>query len=430
MPTYSGRFGPAEAERLLWRGGFGPRPGESKRLAAKELHGAVLSLTRPPAERLTGPPPTDDKKFPIAPYDASGHDHLWWLDRMVRSNRPLVERMTLVWHDWFATSNQGVGSQRLMLNQNELLRKHALGSFRDLVHDITSDPAMLQWLNGNKNTKASPNENYGRELMELFTLGADRGAYTEADVREQARALTGWRSKRVKGVGPTDFHYDPRFHDAGAKTIFGKSGNFDWQDSARLVVQHPEHPAFFVTKLWSYFVPTAAPAGTQRALEAMYRKSYAIRPVVEAILQHPALYSGPRMVKPPVVFAAGMLRALGRGVATTQWFRLAPASGQRLFYPPNVAGWDETRWLDTATFRGRWFLSALLAGGGASAQPAAAQKLVDRALAYWNDPVLTKPTRNVLLRFAKTGVARGHAPAEIEIALRQLIVTSPDLQTA
>jgi len=106
----------------------------------------VLSLTRPPAEQLTGPAPTDDRHFPIAPYDASGHDHLWWLDRMVRTNRPLVERMTLVWHDWFATSNQGVGSQRLMLNQNELLRKHALGSFRDLVHDITSDPAMLQWL--------------------------------------------------------------------------------------------------------------------------------------------------------------------------------------------------------------------------------------------------------------------------------------------
>jgi len=118
VPAFKGRFGPVQAERLLWRAGFGPRPGEAKRLAAKGLHRAVLSLTRPPAERLTGPAPVDDKQFPIAPYDASGHDHLWWLDRMVRTNQPLVERMTLVWHDWFATSNQGVGSQKLMLDQN------------------------------------------------------------------------------------------------------------------------------------------------------------------------------------------------------------------------------------------------------------------------------------------------------------------------
>ena len=430
VPRYTKHFGPAQAERLLWRAGFGPRPGEAKRLAAKGLHGAVLSLTRPPAEQLTGPAPTDDKHFPIAPYDASGHDHLWWLDRMVRTNRPLVERMTLVWHDWFATSNQGVGSQRLMLNQNEVLRAHALGSFRDLVHDITRDPAMLQWLNGNKNTKNSPNENYGRELMELFTLGADRGAYTETDVREQARALTGWRSNRVKGVGPTNFRYEPKLHDSGSKTIFGKSGNFNWEDSAGLVVQHTEHASFFVTKLWSYFVPTAPPAATRRALEATYRKSYAIRPVVEAILQHPALYNGPRMVKPPVVFAAGMLRALGRGIQTTQWFRIAPNTGQRLFYPPNVAGWDETRWLDTATFRGRWFLASLLTTGNASTASAGPEKLVDLALAYWNRPPITAPTRKVLVRFAKTGLARGRSAAEIETALRQLVATSPDLQTA
>jgi Protein of unknown function (DUF1800) len=127
VPAFKGLFGPAQAERLLWRAGFGPRPGEAKQLAAKGLHRAVLSLTRPPAEQLTGPEPVDDKSFPIAPYDASGHDHLWWLDRMARTNRPLVERMTLVWHDWFATSNQGVGSQRLMLDQNSTLRRHALG---------------------------------------------------------------------------------------------------------------------------------------------------------------------------------------------------------------------------------------------------------------------------------------------------------------
>jgi uncharacterized protein (DUF1800 family) len=431
VPVFKGHFGPAQAERLLWRAGFGPRPGEPKRLAGNGLHRAVLSLTRPPVETLTGPAPTDDKHFPIAPYDASGHDHLWWLDRMVRTNQPLVERMTLVWHDWFATSNSGVGSQRLMLDQNQLFRTHALDSFRDLVLAVTVDPAMLQWLSGNQNTKVSPNENYARELMELFTLGADRGAYTETDVREQARALTGWRSRKVKGVGPTDFHYEPRFHDDGSKVIFGKTGAFDWKAAAQLCLDHPMHPSFFVRKLWSYFVPTAPPPATQRALEAMYRKGYAIRPLVEAILQHPALYQGPRMVKPPVVYAAGMLRSLGRGIDTTQWFRLAPTAGQRLFYPPNVAGWDESRWLDTATFRGRWFLAALAHAttppANGSGKPEA---LVARAVAFWHDPSLTAASRKVLLAFAKRNLARGRSAAEIELALRQLVATSPDLQTA
>ena len=427
---YRGHFGPAQAERLLWRAGFGPRPGEAKRLAAHGLHKAVLSLTRPPAEQLTGPAPVDDKHFPIAPYDATGHDHLWWLDRMVRTNRQLVERMTLTWHDWFATSNLGVGSQRLMLDQNDLLRRNALGSFRELVLEVTSDPAMLEWLNGDKNSKLSPNENYARELMELFTLGADRGAYTETDVREQARSLTGWRSQRVKGIGPTNFHYDPKFHDDGTKTVFGKTGDFDWHDSARLSVEHPEHPSFFVAKLWSYFVPAAAPPATLRTLERMYRKDNAIRPVVEAILQHPALYEGPRMVKPPVVFAAGMLRALERGIDTTQWVKLAPASGQRLFYPPNVAGWDETRWLDTATFRGRWFLASLVTLGEPSGTSGGADKLVDQALAFWRRPPLTTTTRKLLVRFAARGLSRGRNPADVEIALRQLVATSPDLQTA
>ncbi len=430
VPTYRGRFGPAQAERLLWRAGFGPRPGEAKRLAAKGVHHAVLSLTRPAAERLVGPAPLDDKHFPIAPLDASGHDHLWWLDRMVRSNRPLVERMTLVWHDWFATSNQGVGSQKLMLDQNATLRKHALGSFSDLLLDVTSDPAMLQWLNGNKNAKGRPNENYGREMMELFTLGADRGAYSETDVREQARSLTGWRSNRVKGVGPTNFRYDPKFHDAGSKTVFGKSGDFDWRDACRLCLAHADHPSFFVAKLWSYFVPTAPPRATQKALERIYGTKYEIRPVVEAILQHPALYTGPRMVKPPVVYAAGMLRALGHGISTTQWFRVAPLSGQRLFYPPNVAGWDESRWLDTATFRGRWFLAALALLGSTANGSGGPAKLVDEAIAYWRNPPLSKATHGVLLAFAKRNLAAGASSADVEIALRQLVATSPDLQTA
>ena len=193
LPVYSGRFGPAQAERLLWRAGFGPRRGESRALSTKGLEGAVRSLTHPSAERWIGPRPHDDKGRSLAPADAWGHDHLWWLDRMVRTSRPLVERMTLVWHDWFATSDAGVGSQKLMLAQNRLLRRSALGRFDHLLVAITANPAMLLWLSGTDNRKGAPNENYGRELMELFTLGEGNG-YTESDVREQARALTGWTS--------------------------------------------------------------------------------------------------------------------------------------------------------------------------------------------------------------------------------------------
>src|ERR1700748_1564280 len=118
VAVWRGRFGAAQAERLLWRAGFGPRPGEAQRLARLGLEGPVHKLTHPGREHLVGHRPHDEKGRPLAPFDAWGHDHVWWLDRMVRTSRPLVERMTLIWHDWFATSNSGVGSQRLMLNQN------------------------------------------------------------------------------------------------------------------------------------------------------------------------------------------------------------------------------------------------------------------------------------------------------------------------
>ena len=357
IPVHRGRFGPAEAERLLWRAGFGPRRGEAEKLAKKGLHGAVHSLTHPGRDRLVGPKPVDEDHHPIAPLDAWGHDHLWWLDRMVRSNRPLVERMTLVWHDWFATSNAGVGSQRLMLKQNQLFRSHGLGSFEQLLVSVTKDPAMLLWLNGTENEKDAPNENYGREMMELFTLGASRG-YSERDVREQARALTGWHYHWDDDKGPINFHYDPKRHDPGTKRIFGKRGRFTWRDSCRLAVHHPKHPAFLVEKLWGYFIPTKPPRATDRALQALYvRRGFQIRPVVEAILKHPHLYNGPRMVKPPAVYLAGMLRARKRGIDTEAWTWLSNLAGQQLFYPPNVAGWDDSRWLDTASFLARWDLA-------------------------------------------------------------------------
>ena len=309
----------------------------------------------------SGPPPHDQDGHPLAPADAWGHDHLWWLDRMLRTNRPLTERMTLVWHDWFATSNEGVGSQRLMIHQNEMLRKNALGSFRDLVVRVTRDPAMLLWLSGAQNREDSPNENYARELMELFTLGADRG-YTEDDVREHARALTGFRNDWDDGVGPNNFRFDTEYHDGGVKRIFGKKGRFEWRDSCEMCLAHPSHPSFFVEKLWSYFIPVPPGRKTRRALQSLYvRGRYEVRPVVEAILRHPSFYEGPRMVKPPVVYLAGLLRGSGRWLDTESWTWLSDMMRQRLFVPPNVAGWEDDRWLDTGTWRARWLTASQVA---------------------------------------------------------------------
>ncbi|HWH93691.1 MAG TPA: DUF1800 domain-containing protein [Baekduia sp.] len=447
VPIFAKSTSEAAMERLLWRAGFGPRPGQAAQWATGSLEGAVQSLTRPsgPAA-LIGPEPTDENGRPLAPADAWGHDHLWWLDRMVRSDQPLVERMALIWHDWFATSHDGVNSQQQMLDQIELFRAKGLGSFDELFTAVTADPAMLQWLNGTSNTRWAPNENYAREMMELFSLGADRGAYTETDVREMARALTGFRSDWSAELGSYNFRFDPARHDTGLKTIFGQTGAFGWQDGVRLCVEHPLHAAFFTTKLWSYFVPVAPDDATLASLQGIYLGSgRQIRPVVEAILQHPAFYGGPDMVIPPVVYTAGLLRAVGRGIDTTAWAWLASYTGQRLFYPPNVAGWDDTRWLDTSTIRGRWMTAnhALLkisvnpwsASGltyDTTEDPATA---VTRAMAALGNPSLSAETQKVIADFAVSSVSptapswfRGPHRAMRQNALRMLIATSPDLQ--
>jgi hypothetical protein len=449
-PIHGGDLGNAELKRLLWRAGFGPRPGDVDALAGKPLADVVYSLTRPQgAATFTGPEPHDEDG-PIAPYDAWGHDHLWWLDRMVRSDQQLVERMTLIWHDWFATSNEGVGSAKLMIDQNETFRRNALGSFKDLLTEVTKDPAMLVWLNGIENRRRAVNENYAREVMELFTLGADRGAYTEQDVRQLALSLTGWRADWVDGPGWTNFRYDDTRHDHTTKTVFGKSGDFGWQDAVQLVLDNPFHASFFVTKLWSYFIPTPPDDATQAALQKLYTDSgYGIRPVVEAILMHPDFYAGAAMVKPPVVYTAGLLRSQNRAIDVGAWTWLARQAGQQLFYPPNVAGWDDSAWLDTSSWKGRFQIAvyALATPGnwngsvdtwhGSYSKTEDAETAVARAVDFMGNPVLTDDTKGALLQFARTCLPaamaswqQGPYRAMRQNALRQLIVTSPDYQTS
>lgn len=445
LPAYTGAFGPAQAERLLWRAGFGPRPGERRALAARGLDGAVATLTSSGPERLAGPPPKVNGRR-LYPLDKFGHDHLWWLDRMVRTTRPLAERMTLVWHDWFATSNEGVGNQRLMIRQNAVLRSAGLGSFPDLVARVTADPAMLLYLNGLNSEKGSPNENYARELMELFTLGYGSG-YTERDVREQARALTGWTARWRDGSGWVKFRFDRSRHDDAMKVVFGKAGPFSWKEAVQLCIAHPGHAPYFTRKLWGYFVPEAPDEETSAGLESLYVESgYRIRPVVAAILKHPRFYEGPRMVKPPAVYLAGMLRALGDRVATEDYVWLSSMAGQLLFYPPNVSGWNDERWLDTSTFRARWLMARRVLQRHTlspertrrGAVPTDPEKLVQRAIEFWGSPELTDATRGTLVGFARKAIGaaveddhrlKSFPPMTLN-ALRHLVAVSPELQTA
>ena len=443
IAVYQGAFGGAQASRLAWRAGFGPRPGQTAELAALDLEAAVMSYTRPTGEApLDGPEPRNGTA-PLNPASDDGAFN-YWLDRMVRSRHQLVERLSLVFHDWWATRRDGVSTNMEMLNQTNIFRAHGLGNFRAMARAVTTDPAMLQFLDGMSNRRGAVNENYGRELMELFTLGADRGAYTETDVREIAKALSGWTATYNNGW--TNWRWDDQGRwDTSIKTVFGRSGRFTWEDAVELVLTHPLHPSFFVRKLWSYFIPVPPDAATSAALEQHYvAGGLEIRPVLEAILCSPQFYEGPQMVKPPIVLMTGLMRATGRGIENNEWWNKSDRAGQRLYYPPDVSGWNDNRWLDTNTTVGRWE-SVGVALAGTMVKNAEAdvfpeqtpEAAVAAARAFWGDPPLSADTVAQLLAFAGTivpptgkAIDLARLRAQRYNALRQLIAAGPDHQTA
>ena len=303
---------------------------------------------------------------------------------------------------------------------------------------------MLEWLNGVENEKGSPNENYGREMMELFTLGADRGAYTERDVREQARALTGWQNRWKRGVGSYDFHFDAARHDTGMKRVFGKTGNFDWRDACNLCLSHHLHPSFFVQKLWSYFVPTKPDHGTQSALEAVYKNGYEIKPVVSAILSHPALYTGPRLMKPPIVHTAGLLRRLGMGDHDDRLgldrrplraAALLPAERRRLGRHALARHGDLPRPLVRGAADAARQVARPAEGEGAVRREAARvarARLLERPAPvdrHAGRAARASPSTRSPTPAAPTG-SSSSTRCSSQNALRQLVAMSPDLQTA
>ena len=209
--------------------------------------------------------------------------------------------------------------------------------------------------------------------------------------------MTGFDNDWRRGVG-AHFHFDPKRHDAGRKRIFGRAGDYDWQDAVRLCLRHPLYPSFFVDKLWGYFVPTAPDRATRRSLERLYRDGHQIRPVLEAILRHrPA--TGRAWSSRPSSTRQGCCMRWAAGSTRTRGPGSPSQSGQRLFLPPNVAGWDDARGLDTATFRGRWSVANYrvhpysLNDKQAASLPAEPQALVDGAIAFWGCSTLRPATK-------------------------------------
>ncbi|SEF37579.1 Uncharacterized conserved protein, DUF1800 family [Amycolatopsis pretoriensis] len=367
----------AAVRRLHDRLGFGPRPGDLDRGFA-ETRDRLLGAGPDAGAEATpmpdpGPPPGKPGKNadPAAKQQARKQTQAqatqavsWWLDRMAAADLASVERLTWFWHGHFATSEQKVCSPRLMLAQNRAQRDHALGSFTDLARAMVVDPAMLLWLDGNSNKAGKPNENLSREFMELFTLGV--GHYTEDDVREAARALTGWTAKR----DATGAQLVAKRHDDGVKHILGTDGDYTTQSFVDLVLSRPESAPFVAGRVWFRLVSaTPPPADVLNRLVAAYGSRRDIRALLRAITDEAAFHdSATSLVKQPVEWLAGLLRALGVRPAKledktrTQLLAALRGMGQVPFQPPSVGGWAAGgAWLTTSAGVARLHAAQLVA---------------------------------------------------------------------
>ncbi|GAB3828841.1 DUF1800 domain-containing protein [Hymenobacter jeollabukensis] len=366
-----------QVQHLLWRAGFGPRPHDvaaglaPRKVLRQLLHDAASyqPLDSPQMRYREGlamtPAPTMDmKQDPQAPAlkkgeltaeqrkeqnrqirDAFYAMNTGWLQRMATSPAQLREKLTFFWHGHFACR---VRRPDLALQLNNTIRRLALGKFPDLLLAVSKEPAMLQFLNNQQNKKQRPNENFAREVMELFTIG--RGHYSEQDVKEAARAFTGWGFD-----GQGQFQFRAKQHDDGPKTFLGQTGSFGGEDVLRLLTERRETALFLTTKLYRFFVndqPNAQHIGP--LAEAFYQSGYDIQDLVERMFSADWFYDAANVgtrIKSPVELLVGLQRQAGLAPADGQklvfWQK---ALGQTLFQPPNVAGWPGGRnWIDSSS---------------------------------------------------------------------------------
>lgn len=355
------------ARHLLTRAGFSPTPEEVETLVPLSHEEAVKKLldgTRtepalPAPEWADESPPgreamkemSEEEKKALRETQRRHAQELkgWWCREMAGTESPLTERMTLFWHNHFTSSLQKVKFAPAMYRQNALLRRHACGSFRTLLREIARDPAMVVYLDSQSNRKGKPNENFARELLELFTLG--EGHYTEADIQSAARAFTGWSVDHETG----GFRVAQRQHDEGEKTFMGRTGDLDGDDVIDILLENPRTAVHVVEKLWREFVSeTPDPAEVARLAGVFRKADYEMKPLLTALFASPA-FTDPSnrgtMTKSPADLVIGTVRALRIPVADGRLMAQAMRGlGQDLFDPPNVKGWPGgTAWITSTT---------------------------------------------------------------------------------
>ena len=392
-----------DARHLLNRTGFGATEAEIRSLVGVTREEAARTLLANARTAAITPPPawTRDPgplRYPRRGENASEverkqfqqeqiRDGLelrgWWVEEMLVTSSPLTERMTLFWHNHFVSGQQKVKLALLMYRQNVTLRANALGRFGDLLHAIARDPAMVIYLDNAQNRKGTPNENFAREVMELFTLG--EGHYGEQDIKEAARAFTGWSLDRDTG----QFVFRRFIHDYGQKTVLGKSGNLDGDDVLDILLARTETAEFITAKLWREFVSPDPDQAEIKRIAARFRDSrYDLKVALQALLTSDAFYAAENrgvLVKSPVDLVIGTLHQFGMKPGEPVPFAVATATmGQNLFSPPNVKGWPGGEaWINASTLLARkQFLDRLFrADDAAGRMDAAAAPMMAEALA-------------------------------------------------
>ncbi len=458
-PVRDGPWDRARAAHLLRRAGFGHRPGDLEKLLGVPYTLAMATVLQ---GRLPGreiPPPSWVDEEPLPPERARNLTReerrvrmqtarrrvtelqAWWLQRMIEGRDPLREKMVLFFHSHlFPTSAQKVKNPRLLYLQNELLRKHAFGSFGDLLRGIARDPAMLVYLDGRRNRKGKPNENFARELMELFTVGI--GHYSENDVHEAARAFTGWTFRG------DEFFIARRLHDDGKKEFLGRKGDFDGDDILEILLEQPATAERLAGKLVGFFVADDPDPALVRALAGRLRTSgYDLGDALGVLLRSRAFYapeSRHARVRGPVELVVGAVRALDAEVPPPVLVKATRSMGQSLFHAPSVKGWDGgLRWVDASALFARYNGLTLLVAGrrargrdrrrlreGASVDPARLGLIgaaPDRAAARIGDLLFGEELPGGLREEVQEVLAAGAGESGVRAALA-LILASPAYQ--
>ena len=341
-----GAWSSREAAHLLGRAQFGFTSKELDRAVKEGLNATVDRLLAPQAESAEYQKAEAALKQTALATGEIGDLKVWWLYRMWGSANPFDEKLAVLWHNHFATSHAKVRSVPQMLAQNELIRTHALGDFKQLLHGMAVDTAMLVWLDGNANRKRHPNENFAREIMELFALGV--GNYTEKDIQEAARSFSGWH------VREGAFWFNRLQHDESPKTVFGQTGNFDGKQIVDLCLAHPACPRFLAMKLLKTFV--LANPTTEQIDAVAARLSHhqlVVAPVMRELLTSQLFFEAAQrraVIKSPLDLVVGSLRAVSQSVKWPPVAKVLADLGQDVFEPPSVKGWEGGRlWVNSSS---------------------------------------------------------------------------------